>query len=120
MPFIKSKVSCKVSLEKESELKVRLGQAIEIIPGKSEQYLLLEFEDNCHLWLRGKNDKPIAYIEAAIFGNEDHRQFSNFSASVTKIYNKVLNIPVENIHIKFEDIVSWSVGGQFIDRRVFR
>ncbi len=38
MPFIKSKVSCKVSLEKESELKVRLGQAIEIIPGKSEQY----------------------------------------------------------------------------------
>ena len=31
------------------------------------EILLLEFEDNCRLWLRGKNDEPIAYLEAAIY-----------------------------------------------------
>ena len=30
-----------------------IGKAIELVPGKSEEYLLLEFEDNCRLWLRG-------------------------------------------------------------------
>ncbi len=37
MPFIDSKVSVKVSKEQEIELKSRLGEAISIIPGKSEQ-----------------------------------------------------------------------------------
>ena len=36
MPFIDSKVSVKVTPEQKTELKQRLGQAIAIIPGKSE------------------------------------------------------------------------------------
>ena len=46
MPFIKAKVSCPISPEQEIELKSRMGKAIELVPGKSEEYLLLEFEDN--------------------------------------------------------------------------
>lgn len=46
MPFIKVKTSCPITKEQESELKARLGKAIELIPGKSEAYLLLEFEDS--------------------------------------------------------------------------
>ena len=53
MPFIKSKASCVVSKQQRIELKTRIGKAIELVPGKSEEYLLLEFEDNCRLWLRG-------------------------------------------------------------------
>ena len=49
MPFIKAKVSCPISQEQESELKTGIGKAIELVPGKSEEYLLLEFEDNCRL-----------------------------------------------------------------------
>ena len=40
-----------------------MGKVIELVPGKSEEYLLLEFEDNCRLWLRGKNDEPPNYEE---------------------------------------------------------
>ena len=79
MPFIKSKVSCVISKQQEEELKIRMGKAIELVPGKSEEYLLLEFEDNCRLWLRGDNEEPIAYIEAAIFGNEPHYGYDAFS-----------------------------------------
>ncbi|MBR1851787.1 MAG: hypothetical protein IJ794_01225 [Lachnospiraceae bacterium] len=67
MPFIKAKVNVPLSEEQETELKTRMGQIIELVPGKSEEYLLLEFEDNCRLWLRGRNEEPIVYIEAAIF-----------------------------------------------------
>lgn len=80
MPFIVSKVNVAVTEEQELALKTRLGKAIERIPGKSEEYLLLSFESNCHLYLRGDNSRPIAYITASIFGNEDHAGFSQFAA----------------------------------------
>ena len=120
MPFIKVKTSCQISKEQEITLKSRMGKAIELVPGKSEEYLLLEFEDNSRLWLRGENTEPIAYIEAAIFGNESHAGYPAFTAKVSEIFFDVLGIRAENLYIKYEDISAWSVGGQYIDRRMFR
>ena len=120
MPFIKAKVSCSITKEQESELKTELGKAISLVPGKSEEYLLLEFEDNCRLWLRGRNEEPIAYIEAAIFGNEPHYGYDAFTAELTGIFARVLKIPPDNIYIKYEDIIAWGVQGMFIDRNQYR
>lgn len=49
MPFITCKVNRPVSREQEVELKARIGKAIELVPGKSEQYLLLSFEPDSHI-----------------------------------------------------------------------
>lgn len=120
MPFIKAKVNRPISKEQEVILKSRMGKAIELVPGKSEKYLLLEFEEESRLWLRGDNTVPIAYIEAAIFGNEDHAGYTEFTAEVTRIFLDVLGVNPENCYIKFEDITAWGVNGQYIDCRMFR
>ena len=119
MPFIKAKVSCPITAAQEMELKTRLGKAIELVPGKTEAYLLLEFEQNCHLWLRGQNARPIAYIEAAIFGNKGHAGYPAFTAEVTNAFQEVLGIEPENCYIKYEDITAWTVAGQYIDCRMY-
>ena len=111
MPFIKSKVSCEMTKEQELALKRRFGKAIDLVPGKSEEFLLLEFEDNCRLWLRGEQDEPIAYIEAAIFGNEGHFGCDAFSAEITRAFAEVLGIPSDRVYIKYEDITAWGVSG---------
>ena len=120
MPFIKSKVSVPLSKEQETEIKTKMGKAIELVPGKNEAYLLLEFEDNCKLWLRGKNDEPIIYIEAAIFGNEPHYGYDSFTAEITRVFSEVLQTKPENIYVKYEDITAWGVGGMYIDRNQYR
>lgn len=120
MPFIKAKISCPVSPEQELKLKTGMGKAIELVPGKSEEYLLLEFEDMSRLWLRGKNDEPIAYIGAAIFGNEPHYGYHVFTAEVTNLFSNVLSIRPEHIYIKYEDITAWGVQGTYIDRNQYR
>ena len=43
MPFINSKISVTVTNEQEQEIKTRLGQAIQTIPGKSESWLMVGF-----------------------------------------------------------------------------
>lgn len=120
MPFIKIKTSCPISKEQEITLKSRMGKAIELVPSKSEEYLLLEFEDNSRLWLRGEKSEPMAYIEAAVFGNESHAGYPAFSAEVTSTLQDVLSIAPEDCYIKYEDITAWAVGGQYIDRSTFR
>ena len=55
MPFINSKISTPISIEQEQALKTRLGQAISIVPGKSESWLMLGFEPNYNLYFRGSN-----------------------------------------------------------------
>ena len=49
-----------------------MGKAIGLVPGKSEEYLLLEFEVNCRLWLRGNNDEPVAYADGFITVTKDN------------------------------------------------
>lgn len=118
MPFIISKVNVSISDEQELQLKKLLGRAIELIPGKNENYLMVSFEQNCKIYLRGEN-QPCAFIEVSIFGNEHHVGYDKFTAAVTKIFNDVLKIPAQNIYLNFEDIIAWGVNGTFIDRNEF-
>lgn len=119
MPFLISRVSVPISRKQEFTLKTELGKAIELVPGKSEQYLLLCFEDKCRLWLRGDDTKPIAYIEANIFGNESHAGYAAFTYRVTEIFHEVLDIAPDHVYISYTDIPDWGVGGMNFDRRQF-
>jgi len=120
MPFITCKVNRPISREQEIGLKARLGKVIELVPGKSERYLLLIFEPDSRLWLRGDDSHPMVYIDAAIFGNEGHRGYPEFTAEVTRAFGDILGIPAGNVYIKYEDITAWGVNGQYIDRGLFR
>lgn len=119
MPFILAKTNLSISAEQEITLKTGLGKLIELIPGKSEKYLLVGFESNYHLYLQGQNSYPIAYIETSIFGNEEHMGQNEFAQGVTQLFGQVLGIKPQHIYIKFNDISSWSVGGIYIDRKQY-
>jgi phenylpyruvate tautomerase PptA (4-oxalocrotonate tautomerase family) len=120
MPFIIARVNVPVSKEQETKIKTRMGQAIELVPGKNESYLMLGIEDNYRFYLHGDGTQKAAYIEASIFGNEDHSGFDGFAAVTTEIFQQILGIPPENIYIKFDDIKALSAGGAFIDRNRYR
>ena len=111
MPFINSKVSAGISQEQEIELKSRLGQAISLIPGKSESWLMTGFEDNYHLYFRGDNSQPMAFVEVKVFGQENPSAFDNLTAEITKIFGEVLGIAPDHIYIKYEAVANWGWNG---------
>ena len=111
MPFIDSKVSVKITQEQEKELKTRLGQAISIIPGKSENWLMTGFEDDYHLYFRGDNSQPIAYIEVRLFGGPNKATFQKMTEEITKIYGDVLGIAPDHMYIKYSATPDWGWNG---------
>ncbi len=111
MPFIDSKISVKITEEQENELKTRLGQAISLIPGKSENWLMTGFEDDYHLYFRGDNSEPIAYIEVRIFGSPNKAAFQRMTEEITKIYGDVLGIAPDHMYIKYSATPDWGWNG---------
>lgn len=111
MPFIDSKVSVSISEDKERELKSRLGQIITLLPGKSEAWLMTGFEDNYHLYFRGDNSKPAAFIEVKAFGRENPSAFEAMTAEITKAFQEVLGIEPDHIYIKYEAVAHWGWNG---------
>ena len=47
MPYIKTSTTVKVTKEMEKALTEEYGKAIELIPGKSEEWLMLNLSDEC-------------------------------------------------------------------------
>ena len=111
MPFIDSKVSVKITEEQEKELKTRLGQAISLIPGKSESWLMTGCEDDYHLYFRGDNSEPIAYIEVRLFGGPNKAAFQKMTEEITKIYGDVLGIAPDHMYIKYSATPDWGWNG---------
>lgn len=111
MPFINSKISTALSEDQEKTLVSRLGQAVTLIPGKSESWLMTGFEPEYHLYFRGENSTPAAFVEVKLFGSENKSAFAALTAEICNIYQEVLGIPADHIYIKYQAVANWGWNG---------
>lgn len=111
MPFINTKTNLALTGAQEAALVSGLGRAIELVPGKTQDSLMLSFEENCRLFLKGEGEKPMAYLTVAVFGNPFHCGYEQLSQAIADLFHQAVGIDRTRVFIKYEDIPSWSVGG---------
>ena len=111
MPFINSKVTVSMNEEKKESVKTRLGQAISIIPGKSENWLMVGFEDNYDLYFQGNQNAETAFVEVKIFGSAAGSVYDRLTAEICKIFNEELGIEPNRIYVKYEEVENWGWNG---------
>lgn len=107
MPYIETQVNIKITPEKEMSLKEKLGDAISIISGKSEKWLMLNFKDEQRMYFHADNDMPICYCEVKIFGDADKTELETLTVKMCEIYKDELGIAPENTYIKYELVHNW-------------
>ena len=111
MPFINTKTNVNITAEKEKNLKTKLGQAISIIKGKSESWLMLNFESNSRLYFRGDNDTPCALAEVKIYGSASPQEYDALTEKITEIISSELGISPSQIYVKYEEVKYWGLNG---------
>ena len=111
MPFIDSKVTVKITPEKEEKIKERLGQAISIIPGKCESWLMVGFEDEYKLYFKGEKCEKAAFVDIRIYGSLSSSACDQMTAEVCRIYGEELGIPAGNIYVSYQGIADWGWNG---------
>lgn len=111
MPFINSKVSVSMTKEKKDRVKERLGEIISLIPGKSENWLMVGFEDSYDLYFKGNQDDATAFVEVKIYGGASRDVFQKMTVEICKIFEEELQIPKSRMYIKYEEGEHWGWNG---------
>ena len=105
MPFIDVHCSGPVSPEQEIGLKTALGEAISLIPGKSEGSLMLQVTENCRLWFGGKQEGIIAFVNVMLYGAAPRDAYESFSAAAIPLVQRELG--AKTVYLKFEEVPNW-------------
>jgi len=111
MPYISTKTTVTVNLEKREAIKTKLGKAIELIPGKSENWLMVSFDDQSTMYFKGSNEKPLAFVEVKIFGKSSKDDYCKLTKAITEIIKEELNIQPDCIYVKYEEVSTWGWNG---------
>ena len=107
MPFIDTKLNIRLTEEKETILKTKLGEAIAAFPGKTEYWLMLNFTDNCRMWFRGYDRFPVAMVEVKLFGTADAASCEQFTKLLCKLFSEELSISPDHVYVKYEFAEQW-------------
>lgn len=110
MPYINVKSNKSIPLDKEENIKRRIGEAVTII-GKSEGWLMVDFNENCHLYFKGSSESPIAYVEVKLFGSSSSDAYNNLTNTITNILNEELLIEPSNIYVSYFETSNWGYNG---------
>lgn len=111
MPYIGSKITLNLSNEQKEQLKSQLGQIIKTIPGKSENFLMVGFEDNYDLYFQGKKMEASAFVEVKLFGKAPEVKLDLVTAQICDLYEKELGISPLHTYVKYECVEHWGWNG---------
>lgn len=111
MPFINSKVTVKMSEEKKEAVKAKLGQAICEIPGKSENWLMVGFEDEYELYFQGNKNGETAFVEVSIYGSASPADMDRLTGVICDIFESELGIAKNRTYVKYNEVSNWGWNG---------
>lgn len=111
MPFIDSKITVALTPDKEENIKQKLGQAIGTM-GKTENFLMVGFEDNYSLYMGGKKLEKGAYVSVRVFGQVQSEQSEKMTGNICQILEEELGIPGQNVYVTYQGIMDWGWNGR--------
>lgn len=111
MPMVGVITNVSISHSARAELARGLGEAIQLIPGKSEDKLMLKLEGESVFYFKGRDDLPAAYVWADVSGHADEADYRRFGEAVAALLKRVLAIERKNLFLTVREIPFWMAGG---------
>ena len=108
MPYIKTSTNINIDDIKLSNIKSKMGEAIRLM-GKSEDWLMLEFNDNAKMYFKGNKDNPIAFLDVKVLGSVNNS--NEMTRELTNIISCELGIAPNNIYISYQGYSEWGYNG---------
>ena len=105
--MITTHTTATVTAEKKELLTKALGEAITLLPGKSEAYLMLDFIGECQKAFHGDTSLPLAFVEVKLLGRSTKAAYEALTARICDVFEKILDIPANGTYVKYEEVEHW-------------
>ncbi len=101
MPYIELNVNKEINKTLKEEIKTKLGSLIKELPGKSENWLMVNINDNTSLYFKGSEEGAIM-VKVLVYGESYSSQIlNNFTSLLTFHLSSLLKISSERIYISY-------------------
>lgn len=111
MPYMNTTTTVKLTDEKKESLAKRFGEAITVIPGKTEAHLMLGFNDEVPMYFGGETGKPMAFVEVKILGTSTKEYFTKLTAEICRHLEEELGISSECVYVEYVEATHWGWNG---------
>jgi phenylpyruvate tautomerase PptA (4-oxalocrotonate tautomerase family) len=108
MPYIE--IDTNVTGIAPENIEKKLGRAIELLPGKTERWLMIRVNEGQRMAFAGSAE-PCALAVVSLFGKATDKAYADVTAEVTKIVAEETGIPADRIYVKFEEVSTWGWSG---------
>ena len=110
MPFIRTTTNRSVPKPVADNITAACGQAITLLRGKTEEWLMVEVAGDRNLYFKG-SDAPCAFAEVQILGKGNPTELANLTDALTKILSQALDVPTDRIYVRYEEVAYWGWNG---------
>ena len=107
MPFISTKTNKPIADATARALKEAYASAIELLPGKTEKWLMLSFEGDTKMAFHGDMDTPMAFLTVSLVGGAPDSAYDALTKRLCEIMGDVLGIAADMVYVKYEEVDHW-------------
>lgn len=111
MPFINVKTNVALGNTKKHIIQDKISQAISLIPGKSDKYLMCAVEDSISMMFHRDSNINLAFVEVKLLGSSTKEAYANLTAEICNILENEANVKGCNCYVKFEEVTYWGMDG---------
>ena len=110
MPYIHVQTNAAVSKEQADAIKAACGQAITLVPGKSEAWLMVGVEGGRTLYFKG-TDAPAAMVAVELLGGADSAVLSRMTGALCEALADTLSLPPDRVYVRYLSTADWGWNG---------
>ena len=111
MPYIAVNTSLSLSDAQRETVKTELGKLIEILPGKSEASLMIDFSDARPMYFRGAPMSGCAFMDVRLYGKSETEAKKQFVQQVFRMMEHVLGVKSSEMFLNITEMEQWGSGG---------
>ncbi len=113
MPYIGISTSKKLLPEQKEALKIKLGEKISLIPGKSQSRLMVDISDGHDMFMSGEK-RDLAYIDVKYYGSAELQHKEAFTKAVFEIVGQLMDLSAKDIYVTISEHAIWGLDGMLI------
>jgi len=106
MPYIEVKTNKPVSDELAHRISSAMGRLVEILPGKTEKWLMTEVKGGCFMTMAG-SDAPCIMVNVSLFGKADEESYEKLTEAICAELRWTLDIDETRMYVKYEEVDHW-------------
>lgn len=116
MPYIEVNISKKLSDQEKDVLKAKLGELITILPGKSEDVLMIGISDGYTIYFSGQKKEKVAYLNVNLYKESEFEYKAEFTKKVFGFFEKEYGVTGDNLFMTFREYGCWGFKGVLNDK----